>query len=223
MSKTLGNVVDPFDLISRFGADALRYYLLREIMPFEDGDFTEEKFLAGYNANLAHGVGNYISRVSKMVSEYFGSEITKPDDAEISKVPLIIPADILKGTALEHMETFGVDFYIDQYIRPRYLDAAYSFKFSNALDTVWELISELDRYIQAYEPFKLIKTNRGKTQAVLWETVYGALAVADMLEPFLPDTAEKIFKMFGVAQEAYKDTNSLKIFPHAALFPKKEK
>ena len=70
MSKTLGNVIDPFDLIERYGADAARYYLLREITPFEDGDITEEKFKETYNANLANGLGNLTARIMKMSEQY---------------------------------------------------------------------------------------------------------------------------------------------------------
>lgn len=74
MSKTLGNVIDPFDLINKYGADAVRYYLLREIMPFEDGDITEEKFKEAYNANLANGLGNLTARIMKMSEQYLNSE-----------------------------------------------------------------------------------------------------------------------------------------------------
>lgn len=86
MSKTLGNIINPFDLINEYGADAVRYYLLREIMPFEDGDITEEKFKEAYNANLANGLGNLTARIMKMSEQYLDSENVKmkseklPDD-----------------------------------------------------------------------------------------------------------------------------------------------
>jgi methionyl-tRNA synthetase len=86
MSKTLGNVIDPFDLINEYGADAVRYYLLREIMPFDDGDITSEKFKEAYNANLANGLGNLTSRIMKMSEQYLQSQISNiknqklPDD-----------------------------------------------------------------------------------------------------------------------------------------------
>lgn len=73
MSKTLGNIIDPFDLINEYGADAVRYYLLREILPFDDGDITLEKFKEAYNANLANGLGNLVSRVMKMSEQYLSN------------------------------------------------------------------------------------------------------------------------------------------------------
>jgi len=86
MSKTLGNVVDPFDLIKRYGADALRYYLLREITPFEDGDITEEKFKEAYNANLANGLGNLVSRVMKMAEQFDGLEILEINEVSLDGI-----------------------------------------------------------------------------------------------------------------------------------------
>ncbi len=74
MSKTIGNVVDPLAVIKEYGTDAFRYYLAREIDPFEDGDFTEEKFKQAYNANLANGLGNLVSRIMKMSQTYLDAE-----------------------------------------------------------------------------------------------------------------------------------------------------
>lgn len=83
MSKTLGNVIDPFGLVEEYGADALRYYLLREVMPFEDGDITLEKFKEAYNANLANGLGNLVARVMKMSEEYLATRNLKPETYEL--------------------------------------------------------------------------------------------------------------------------------------------
>lgn len=83
MSKTLGNVVDPFDITTRYGADAVRYYLARQVTPFEDSDFSEENFKFAYNANLANGLGNLVSRTLKMSSEYFGDEPVNFSEKEL--------------------------------------------------------------------------------------------------------------------------------------------
>ncbi|MBI5005046.1 MAG: methionine--tRNA ligase, partial [Candidatus Lloydbacteria bacterium] len=96
MSKSVGNVVNPFDLIERYGTDAVRYYLLREISPFEDGDFTEEKFIEAYNANLANGLGNLVSRVMKMATSY-GVRIKTPDDERLIETDFGISHDAGNG------------------------------------------------------------------------------------------------------------------------------
>lgn len=224
MSKTIGNVVDPFTIVERFGVDALRYFLLREVHPFEDGDFTEEKFIEAYNANLANGLGNYISRVAKMIETYFDREVKKPDEKVLSGVPLHLsesPQFKIKDGEMQKAETFTIPYYYSWIARPSFEPALDAFQFSLALDDVWRFLGELDRYIQYYEPFKLIKVDKEKTHAVLWQTVYGALAIADMLRPFLPDTSEKIFAMFDATPEDYKEKELFRVTVGESLFPRK--
>ncbi len=162
MSKTLGNVIDPFDLIERYGADALRYYLLREITPFDDGDITEEKFREAYNANLANGLGNLAARIMKMSEEYLS--------------PNQSPASMKSKT--------GFDFDYKRLME--------NFELSKAMDFVWNKISEMDLKIQRTQPFKLIKTDEKRAKEILVEMVDGLRGVAEMLKPFLPQTSEKI-------------------------------
>ncbi|PIR69988.1 MAG: methionine--tRNA ligase [Candidatus Niyogibacteria bacterium CG10_big_fil_rev_8_21_14_0_10_46_36] len=223
MSKTIGNVIDPFDIMRRFSADALRYFLLREIEPFEDGDFTEERFVDAYNANLANGLGNYVSRVAKMITQYFGEDFKKPEGALLDAVPLQESSELLRQHKVNggNIETFSVPFSFEQYIRPQYQEALDAYQFSRALDIAWGFLGELDRFIQHYEPFKLIKTDAEKTRAVLWHTVYGALAFADMVRPFLPATSEKIFAIFGAAPEDYKTRDVFRVTMGEGLFPRK--
>jgi len=83
MSKSIGNVVDPLEIIKEYGVDALRYYLAREVTPFEDGDFTVEKFKEAYNANLVNGLGNLVSRTMKMASQYLDAPVNVVDSDEL--------------------------------------------------------------------------------------------------------------------------------------------
>lgn len=198
MSKTLGNVADPFEIIERHGADALRYYLLREIPTYEDGDFTEKRFIEVYNSDLANGLGNYVSRVAKMIEQYFGGKLSNSfSDSSLSDV-------------------------VDKKIWPSYRGAMENFNLKAAFDSVWGALKEFDGYVQIHEPFKLIKTNEEKTKEVLWNLAYGALTIAQMLEPFMPDTSEKILNIFGADKNEKGKWQKVKINLGEALFPRKE-
>ncbi len=163
MSKTLGNVINPFDLIEEYGADAVRYYLLREITIFEDGDITEEKFKETYNANLANGLGNLTARIMKMSEQYLGAGEIGARELE-KKFP------------------------------PEYAQFMDNFEINKAADFIWQKISDLDKKIQETEPFKLIKTDEKAAKKILLELASGLFEIAIMLEPFLPETSEKILR-----------------------------
>lgn len=169
MSKTLGNVINPFDLIEVYGADAVRYYLLREITIFEDGDITEEKFKEAYNANLANGLGNLTARIMKMSEQYFEVECLRS----------------LASKNLEALLLSGIGDY------KKFMD---DFELNKAMDFIWQKISDLDKKIQETEPFKLIKTDEKAAKKILLELVSGLFEIAIMLEPFLPETSEKILR-----------------------------
>jgi methionyl-tRNA synthetase len=166
MSKSLGNVVSPYDVIKEYGVEALRYYLAREITPFEDGDFTMEKFKTAYNSNLANGLGNLVSRVLKMASLY---EVTP------------LEGDLLAGSDL-----IKTDFYQEY---REYLD---NYEINKAADFIWTQIGEADLYIQNTQPFKLIKTNPTEAKNHISYLLGALWRIAVALEPFLPETAEKI-------------------------------
>jgi methionyl-tRNA synthetase len=125
MSKSLGNVVDPFELVKKYGGDPVRYYLLREIPPAEDGDFTYEKFEGRYNADLASGIGNLLSRV-RVLADSQGWE-KKPSE----KILLAI-----------NKSKKDCDNFINE------------FKFSEALKSIWDLVAFCDKYINQEEPWK---------------------------------------------------------------------
>lgn len=162
MSKSSGNVIDPFDLIEKYGTDAVRYYLLREISPFEDGDITEEKFKDAYNANLANGLGNLTARIMKMSEQYLAGEAFESDMSEEEGAIAEI------GEPMENLEL------------------------NRAMDKIWELVSKLDSRIQKTEPFKLVKTDEEAAKKILRELVGGLKKIALMLAPFLPETSQKI-------------------------------
>ena len=160
MSKTLGNVVDPKEIVQEYGTDALRYFLLREVSSFEDSPFTVERFKDAYNSGLANGLGNLTSRVMKMAETY----LIEPIVFEDLKIK---PSKIFE-------------------------DAIAEFNLKSAMDHIWVYISGMDEKIQKEQPFKVVKVDKGKGVEIIKELVLDLLHISKLLEPFLPDTAQKI-------------------------------
>lgn len=169
MSKSLGNVVNPYDIVESYGTDAARYYLTAKVSPVEDGDFTKEKFEEAYTADLANGIGNLISRVAKMVQ-----------NAQLS-----VPVTEL------HMNS-------------SVLKAIESFQFDKAIQMIWDRVSDCDKTINEKEVWKLTGDEQKK---VLSSLVVSIRQIAFDLQPFLPQTAEKILLQFNV--EAVQSGNPL--------------
>ena len=159
MSKSLGNVVDPYDLVKRYGTDAVRYWLLRELSPFEDGDYTDESMMTRYNGDLANNLGNLVSRVGKLSETLKSSEPTDP----------LILEQIKKTQTAYHK-------------------SIKAFKFHEALAHLWELFTFANVYINEKAPWKT-----GDAHAVA-STAHLIQEGAKLLEPFLPETAQKILK-----------------------------
>ncbi|MBI2450186.1 MAG: methionine--tRNA ligase [Candidatus Nealsonbacteria bacterium] len=165
MSKSLGNVVDPFELIKKYGTDAVRYFLLREIPPTEDGDFTQEKFEGRYNADLASGLGNLVARVITMAAKL---EI-KNSKTKITNKNL---KSLINKTQKECYS---------------FLDG---FEFNEALMAIWEIISWCDKYIEKERPWVESKNQK----EVIGNLLFAVGEIAKLLEPFLPKTSEKILE-----------------------------
>ncbi|MEA3453226.1 MAG: methionine--tRNA ligase [Patescibacteria group bacterium] len=126
MSKSIGNVIDPFELLNKYGTDPVRYFFLREITPFQDGDFTIEKFEERYNSDLAKGLGNLLSRVLKLAEE-------QDESLNIENQELKIQVDKTETD---------------------YKEALNNFKFDIALKSIWELIGFCDKYIEKEKPWE---------------------------------------------------------------------
>ncbi len=161
MSKSLGNTVDPYEVVAEYGADPLRYFMVREIPPFEDGIFTMEKFKEAYNANLANGLGNLVSRVMKMAENNLDKPIKIPEES----------------------------------IPQKFFDLIDQFEISKACDFIWTEITEMDKFIQENQPFKVVKTNKESGQKMITELIVRLYSVAKMLNPIMPKTSEKIKKL----------------------------
>ena len=181
MSKSLGNVVDPFELVNKYGVDAVRYYLLREFSSTEDGDFTIKRFEERYNADLASGIGNLVSRVFTMAKTGgFEDGDNKKINSEIKKT------------------------------KAKYDKALAEFKFNEALQVILQLVSFCDRVVDAEKPWE----NKENSPFVLGGLLIAIDSIADLLDPFLPETAEKIKE-----QIARKNTQFIKS-DLGTLFPR---
>ncbi|HET8575285.1 MAG TPA: methionine--tRNA ligase [Candidatus Paceibacterota bacterium] len=204
MSKTLGNVIDPQYFIKKYGSEAFRHYLGHEISPFHDGDFTEEKFIESYNGNLANGIGNLLSRTVAMAQKYFDGSVMY--DENIS-VPM---RRKLGGFAEEEAPVFHIPYYFDQFVLPEYQREMEALEINKAAGVAWRFAAALDEYISDYEPFKLVKTDAKKTEQVLWQVLFGISKLAELLQPFLPETGEKMHHALGVQDDI--EVNSETVF-----------
>lgn len=214
MSKTIGNVVDPKEYVERYGAEALRFFLAREISSVEDGDFTEEKLIASYNGNLANGIGNLVSRTIKMATQYFDGAVSRTSETD---VPINQTVETMSG--VETREGWTIPYIIKNDILPAYTDAMDRCEVHKAMEAVLRLTALLDAYIAGHEPYKLIKTDRVKTESIITNALYGIFFAAVMLEPVIPESAKKIFATLG----ADEDMKHFNITPlEQSLFPRKE-
>jgi methionyl-tRNA synthetase len=166
MSKTLGNVIDPVAMISKYGTDALRYYLLREIPSTSDGDFSERRLIEIYNADLANNLGNLVARIAKLCETSHFSQSGEKNHSHI---------------------------FSDE----TYQKALQEYRFSDALVFVWQKITKLNQYIDAEKPWNLQKTGDPRIKDVLAHCVDETQEIAILLQPFLPETAEKILTQFS--------------------------
>ena len=177
MSKSLGNVVSPLEIINSYGVDAFRYYFTSHVTTFDDGDFTWEKFEAAYNGELANDLGNLVSRVAAMIRKYFDGSLTFVGETN----ELRDQAETLLGNYRVAMD--GLD-----------LNAAMS--------AIMEYVHELNQYIERSAPWKVAKLDdeveRQQRLVEIFSTLVGGLLlVAKYLSPFLPETAETIHSVYG--------------------------
>jgi methionyl-tRNA synthetase len=171
MSKSLGNAVSPIDLINEYGTDAMRYYVLRALSAFEDSPFTPLRFNESYNAHLANGLGNLVSRVMKMAES------------------LNIKAD------LEEVSELGVNNKkFDQNIVEEYHKAFTSFRIDRATDVIWKIVQDSDKKIHETEPFRLIKSDPAKAKEIISEIMVSIELISILLQPIMPNTSQSIRK-----------------------------
>lgn len=224
MSKTLGNTVDPNEVMNTYGVDAFRNFLVAEIPAYDDGDFTVERFEEVYTSRLTNGIGNLVSRIATMIERFSEGELIRPGVEELQDA--VLKQYISEVGTEKQIEVKGQDaeLYIKTVIRPRYNEAIDAVKLNDAASIAWSVLKTCDGYIQDYEPFKMIKTEPEKAKAVLWNAAVLLLSGTQMLEPVMPGTAEKIYKIFNCDWTTdITEWKSIKAMRPEPLFPRLEK
>lgn len=194
MSKSKGNVVDPVTLIDRYGLDALRYYLLREVPFGSDGTFTPESFIERINFDLANDLGNLLNRTVAMIDKYFAGV-----------VPALVPGATAYDESLQEAARTAVG---------KAEEALEKLEFSTALSAIWALVSRTNKYIDETQPWVLAKdeANRAALGSVMYHLAEALRIVSILLQPFLTATPQNIWVQLGLAAGELTAWDSAKRF-----------
>ena len=178
MSKSLGNVVKPRPIVNVLGLDALRYYLLRETVFGQDGNFSYDSLVQRYNSDLANGLGNLASRTSAMIAKDCGGKIPKPGALQPQDNALAKQTQEAIGDVLEQYNNLG---------------------FSKALEEIWSVIAATDKYLTTEQPWALSdsEADQQRRATILWTTSEVLRVVTALTHPVLPDSTAKVWTLLG--------------------------
>src|SRR5436305_11658748 len=177
MSKSVGNVVDPFALADAYGVDQLRYFLLREVPFGQDGNYSHEAIVARINADLANDLGNLAQRSLTMIGKQLGGVMPNPGAFSAADQTILAAADAMIGKAREAMKTQALH---------------------QVLNAVWAVVADANRYFAGEAPWALAKTNPARQGTVLYVTAEVIRQIAVLALPFMPASAEKMLDLLNI-------------------------
>jgi methionyl-tRNA synthetase len=177
MSKSVGNVVDPFTMTDHYGVDQFRYFFLREVPFGQDGNYSHEAIVNRINADLANDLGNLAQRSLSMIARQLGGVLPKPGAFSAADTAILAAADAMMGAAREHMKTQQLH---------------------QVLNTVWAVVADANRYFAGEAPWALAKTDPARQGTVLYVTAEVLRQVGILCQPFVPASAAKLLDILAV-------------------------
>ena len=201
MSKSVGNVVDPFTMAAQYGVDQMRYFFMREVSFGQDGSYNHEAIVARTNADLANDLGNLAQRSLTMIAKQFGGVLPTPGEYSDTDKAILLAADGMATLAREAMKTQQIH---------------------HALNAVWAVVAEANRYFAGEAPWALAKTDPARQATVLYVTAEVIRQVAILAQPVMPDASAKLLDILGIATDARDFTQlggSVRIAPGTQLPP----
>jgi methionyl-tRNA synthetase len=181
MSKSVGNVIDPFDLVKAYGADPLRYFFLREVPFGQDGNYSHEAIVNRINADLANDLGNLAQRSLTMVARQFAGALPEPGSLSAADAAILAAADAMIGKARDFMKTQQLH---------------------QVLNTVWAVVADANRYFAGEAPWALAKTDPARQGTVLYVTAEILRQVGILCQPFMPESAGKLLDLLGIPTDS---------------------
>ena len=184
MSKSLGNVVNPLDLIEEYGVDPVRYYLMREMVLGQDASFTMESFIRRYNSDLANDLGNLVGRVSTLIDRHFDGVVPPKGDLTDAEAELSKKADSISDLVTDNISNM---------------------RLSEAVEETLQFVRAINRYMEQMAPWKLVKSDTGRAGTVLYTATDCLRQAVALLQPIMPARCEKILHMLGLSMASAKE------------------
>jgi methionyl-tRNA synthetase len=181
MSKSVGNVVDPFNLANQYGVDQMRYFFLREVPFGQDGNYNHEAIVARINADLANDLGNLAQRSLSMIAKQYDGVLPEPGAFTANDKAILAQADGMIGLARAAIATQQIH---------------------QALNAVWAVVAEANRYFAGEAPWALAKTDPQRQKTVLYVTSEVIRQIAILAQPAMPESSAKLLDSLGIPQDA---------------------